>query len=198
MGRPRRSVLPFGNPQLAKPLRKDRSMKIEEDSLTLEKLERRLKQQSRLLKFTVGLLFLTIGVLVMHWLLGLQGRLTLRATEVAVLGDTGAGGPRMHPSGLQVLYFDDPRRASRVSRADLQVGDGGNRATRLLLEESSGDADDGSWRGGLDLHVYAPRKQSGLVMRDFEGQERVRLMVDEDGPKLELLDEEGQVLFQAP
>jgi hypothetical protein len=181
-----------------KPLRKDRSMKIEEDSLTLEKLERRLEKQSRLLKVNVGLLFLTIGVLVMHWLLGLQGRLTLRATEVAVLGDTGAGGPRMHPSGLQVLSFDNPRRASRVSRADLQVGDGGNRATRLLLEESSGDADDGSWRGGLDLHVYAPRKQSGLVMRDFEGQERVRLMVDEDGPKFELLDEEGQVLFQAP
>lgn len=170
-------------------------MKIEENGLTLEKLERRLEKQGRLLKLTVGLLFLMIGVLVTHWVLGLQGLLHLRGKEVAASGDGGASITRIHPSGLRAHQFDDPRNASYVSRAELEVGGGGHRSTRLLLEEHSGDV---SWRGGLELHVYAPGKRSGLFIRDFEGNERARLTVTEDGPKLELLDENDQVLFQAP
>jgi hypothetical protein len=171
-------------------------MKTEENGLTLERLERRLEKQGRSLKLTAALLGLTIGVLVTHWILGDMGLLNLQAKTVTVSDDSATYyRARINSSGLHALHVADRKEASFNNQAYLEVGSGGNRSTHLVLQEHSYD---GSWGGGLQLYVFAPGRRSGLLIRDFEGKERVRLTVSEAGPKLELLDEDGQVLFQAP
>ena len=49
-----------------------------------------------------------------------------------------------------------------------------------------------------NLELFVTGNRSGLSIRDDKQKERVSLSMGEDGPKLRLLDENGQVIFQAP
>lgn len=154
----------------------------------VDNLDKRLKKQSRLLRLTTALLLVTIGFLITRYLLGVEGRLDLQGRRVYVhKGGQPLISTSIHPYGLNALNLYDAMEPYGT-HATLDVRP---YKTQLWMRENSAN-------GVTDLQLFVTRDRSGISIRDHNQKERVSLLVTEDGPKLLLLDENGQVLFEAP
>ena len=154
----------------------------------VDNLERQLKKQGRFLGFTTALLFLTIGFLVTRWILGIEGRLDLQGKRVYVHSREGSlvTSSTIGRFGFEAHSFDNPAEPY------------GKHASLWVLPHARLSLMENSSNRSPDLELFVTSNRSGLSIRDDKQKERVRLSVSEDGPKLLLLDENGQVLFRAP
>jgi hypothetical protein len=154
----------------------------------VDNLERRLKKQGRFLGFTTGLLFLTIGFLITQWILGIAGRLDLQGKRVYVHSREGSLDT---VSTIGRLGFD-------AHSLDSPAEPYGKHARLWVLPHAGLFLGEDSSNRSPALQLFVMGNRSGLSIRDDKQKERVSLTVSEDGPKLLLLDENGQVLFRAP
>ena len=155
----------------------------------VDRLERRLKKQGRILGFTTALLSLTVGLLITRWILGIEGRLDVQGKRVHV--HSWAGGSLMSSTisrfGLEAHSFDN---AAEPYGRHAMLWVLPDKAQLWLRQDSSNRSP--------NLELFVTGNRSGLSIRDDKQKERVSLSMGEDGPKLRLLDENGQVIFQAP
>lgn len=151
-------------------------------------LEGQLRKHGRFLRATFGLLILTIGFLVTPWVLATEGRLDVRGKRVYVHGGGGSlVTSTIRPQGLEAHGFNE---ASLPFGRHALLTVAPERAD-LRLRVDSADQN-------RDIQLFVAGDRSGLSIRDGQQRERVSLALHEDGPKLLLLDEKGQTLFQAP
>ena len=154
----------------------------------VDSLERRVKKQGRFLAVTNGILIMTIAVLITRWGLGIEGRLDLQGKRVYVhSSQTSLISSTISPGGLRANSFANASEAYGKHAALAVTPD----RTELHL---SADAPNRS----RDLKLFVAGNRSGLSIRDDGQRERISLSLSEDGPKLRLLDENGQLIFQAP
>ena len=130
---------------------------------------------------------MTIASLVTRWGLGIAGRLDLQGKSYVHSSEMSLIVSTINPHGLQAHSLANGSKAYG-QHASLQA-----LPDRAELRLST-DAPSRS----RDLKLFVDGNRSGLSMRDDQQRERISLSLDEDGPKLRLLDENGQVIFQAP
>ena len=155
----------------------------------VESLERQVRRQGLFLRITFGLLSLTIGFLVTRWVLATEGRLDIQGKRVYVHS---RGGPlitsTIRPQGLEAHSFAD---ASKPYGSHVLLTVLPREGTELSLTENFANQN-------RDVRLFLAADRSGLSIRDRQHRERVSLTLSDEGPKLRLLDENGQAIFQAP
>ena len=154
----------------------------------VDSLERQVKKQGRFLRLTSGLLILTIGVLITRWVLATEGRLDVQGKRVYVHGgERPLTTATIRPPGVEAHSFDDPSEpyGRHVLLGVTPEG------TQLSLTQNFANQN-------RDLKRFVAGDRSGLSIRDNQQRERISLTLSDDGPKLRLLDENGQAIFQAP
>ncbi|HAV63289.1 MAG TPA: hypothetical protein DCY13_13105 [Verrucomicrobiales bacterium] len=93
----------------------------------------------------------------------------------------------MLPVGFEAHNLDAASEPYGRHAALAVAGDG---ASLTLRENSTGLNE--------DVQLFVAGGKSGLTVRDGLQRERISLALHDDGPRLRLLDENGQTLFQAP